>query len=364
MEHQDDRYALWHNDIPFPSRDEMSFLDGARDTMVHRAGSDGYDFLHDAAIVAHDGALHAAWYNCPQGEIVGEALIRGRTSRDNGQTWSDVEVIAADRDKSGTFYVPVQLLSYQGRLYAFVANMVGHDLVTRCEVFVRDDLDGEATWESCGPIADAFLPNCAPVHMDDGSFIMAGRVATTPGTKPLIPAVAISSGSDVTGAWEIVRLLPRGMLPDGAQMPYPETTVIVEHNKVSAVVRNDLGNALIFFSDDYGRTWSPPSEQSFPIGAAKICAGKLSTSQRYLISNTRTDEYRDLLTIAVTRPGDLAFSMIWKIRDGYADGLCAGPEWSYPCAVEHDGTLHIVYTSEKHHCALTAIPVESLLTVG
>ncbi len=357
-----DRYALWHNDIPFPSRDELSFPDGARDTIVHRAGRDAYEFLHDATVVVHDETLHAAWYNCPRDEIVGEALIRGRTSNDNGRTWSDVEVIAADRNTSSTFYVPIQFLSHQGRLHAFVANMVGHDLVTRCEVFVRNSCRDESIWEPQGFIADAFLPNCTPIHMDDGNFVMAGRVAASPGKKPLIPAIAISSGSEVIDAWEIVRLLPRGVLLGGTQLTCPETTVIVEHDAVTAIVRNDYGNALVFFSEDYGRTWSAPCEQNFPIGAAKVCAGTLSTSQRYVIFNTPTEGYRELLTIAVTRPSEHAFSRIWKIRDGYEDSLDAGPEWSYPCAVEHDSSLYVVYTSEKHHCALTAIPLDSLAT--
>jgi hypothetical protein len=51
---------------------------------------------------------------------------------------------------------------------------------------------------------------------------------------------------------------------------------------------------------------------------------------------------------------------MWKVRDGYDSALKAGPEWSYPCAVEADRKLYIVYTSEKHHCVLTVIPLESL----
>ena len=315
-----DRFALWHEDVPFPSRHELSFPDGVRDTIVHRAGDDTYEFLHDATIAVHDENLHAAWYNCPRGEIVDEALIRGRTSRDGGRTWSDVEVIAADRNGSGTFYVPAQLLSYDGQLYAFVANMIGHDLVTRCEVFVRNDRHSDSMWESLGFIADAFLPNCTPVHMDSGNFIMAGRAAASPGEKPLTPAVAISSGSDVTGAWDIVCLLPGGMLPGGTQIPYPETTVVVEHNVVIAIVRNDHGNALVFFSEDYGRTWSLPYEQNFPIGAAKVCAGRLGTGQRYLISNTPTEGYRELRELARVRFG-VVVSMRCRAQWQSARGL-------------------------------------------
>jgi len=88
----------------------------------------------------------------------------------------------------------------------------------------------------------------------------------------------------------------------------------------------------------------------------------LSTGQRYLLCNLPSPVRRNLLVIAVSRPGHKAFSKMWKIRDGYCQGLKAGPEWSYPCAVEFEGNLHVVYTSEKRHCVLTTIPLESLAT--
>ena len=355
-----DVYPLWHEEVPLPSSAGLSYPYGARDIMVHRAGDDPYQFLHDAAITVHNGVLFAAWYNCPQGEIVGEACIRGRKSYDGGVTWSEVEMIASDTDNSGTFYVPVQFLSYGGHLYAYVANMVGHDLVTQCEVFRLNEGTDGSRWDSCGFIADRFLPNCGPVQIDSGHFIMAGRMALGYGEKPRIPAVAISKGDDVTGEWNVVRIMPHGALPDGTHLPYPETTVIVEGNHLTALVRNDHGNALVCLSTDYGHTWSEPIEQNLPIGAAKMYAGLLSTGQRYLLSNTPTSGYREMFTIAVSHPEEGTFSRMWKIRDGYSTSLAAGPEWSYPCAIEHDGSLYIVYTSEKHHCVLTVIPIDSL----
>ncbi|MCL4693799.1 MAG: hypothetical protein KJ060_14965, partial [Candidatus Hydrogenedentes bacterium] len=79
--------------------------------------------------------------------------------------------------------------------FAFVSNMVGHDLVTRCEVFQLDATAGR--WTSRGYVAGPFLPNCPPLLMDDGYYLMAGRMASQSATTPEIPAVAISSGLDV-----------------------------------------------------------------------------------------------------------------------------------------------------------------------
>ncbi len=51
---------------------------------------------------------------------------------------------------------------------------------------------------------------------------------------------------------------------------------------------------------------------------------------------------------------------MWKIRRGFSDALRAGPEWSYPCAVERGGNLYVIYTSEKKHSVMSIIPLRSL----
>ena len=353
------RFALWDEDVPFPGREELRYPDGAKDVMVHRAGADGYNFLHDSAIVEHNGMLLAAWYNCPQGEMAGQSLIRGRRSHDGGRAWSQVEVIASDRKQQGILYVPVAFLSHRGTLYAFVTNMKsGPDLVHDCEAFVFDEPSN--SWTSRGFIAGPFLPNCAPQRMPDGNFLMAGRMTERPGQKPTIPAVAISGGENLTAPWSVVRLLPANARADTRRMPFPETTVIVESREITALVRRDGANSRAFFSRDCGRTWSPPCEHNFPMEGAKIYAGLLSTGQRYVLCNFPGGPRRNLLVIAVSRPGKAALSKMWKLRDGPSQELRAGPEWSYPCAIEFGEKLYVVYTSEKHHCALTAIPVKSL----
>lgn len=354
----DHRELLWDPVAPRPAPETIPCVTGAFDVIVHRAGEDGFAFLHDCTIAEHQGTLFAAWYNCPQAEMQGSALIRGRRSRDGGRTWSAAEVIAQDREGRGVMYVPAVLLSHAGTLHAFVATMVGPDLVTGCESFMLDEAADR--WVGCGPMAGPFLPNGTPRRMADGCFLLPGRMAHRPGEKPLLPAVAISRGDELTAPWQVIPLLPSPMLPDGGTLRYPETTAFVDGLAITALVRRDGGNSLLFTSPDGGRTWSGPCEHNFPTGAAKMCAGTLSTGQRYLLSNTTTAGYRELLTIAVGRPGAKALCRLWAVRHGYAEALQAGPEWSYPAAVEADGRLFVVYTSQKRHCVLTALPVEAL----
>ena len=250
-----------------PSPDGLPFPDGIEHVRVERSDSDKYKFLHDPAIEVHKGELFAAWYNCPQQEIVGESLIRCRRSKDGGKTWGAVEVIASDTSGDGTYYVPAQLLSHGGALHAFVGTMKGgHDLIKSCAVYVLDEATNR--WQPRGEIADLFLPNCQPIKMADGNWIMAGRAASRFGVKPFIPAVAISQGDDLTGRWNVVPLQAE-MTP--AQCP--ETTVWVEGSKLLALTRNNTGAVpFVYASQDYGRTWNAVEEHTLDgLGRETVC---------------------------------------------------------------------------------------------
>lgn len=98
-------------------------------------------------------------------------------------------------------------------------------------------------------------------------------------------------------------------------------------------MRRENASSLVFFSRDHGRTWSPPREHKVPMEASKIYAGELSTGQRYVLCNLRGGKWRDLLILAVSRPGQKTSSKMWKLRDRPSAELKCGPEWSYPTSM-------------------------------
>ena len=345
--------ALHAVEPPFPA--------GIEHVRVERSDSDRYQFLHDPAIEFHKGDLFAAWYNCPEQEIVGESLIRYRRSRDGGKTWSALEVIAEDTRRDGTYFVPAQLLSHGGVLHAFVGKMKGHDLISTCAAYVFDEATNR--WQPRGDIADLFLPLCQPVKMADGNWIMAGRVAIRFGVKPYLPAVAISRSDDLTGGWQIVRLQAEEL----SKAHCPETTVWVEGHELLAITRNNLGSVpFVFASHDYGRTWSVVKDHTFTASTSKLYAGHLSTGQRYLVFNQPKDgeigfNSRETLVIGVIRPGETALAKSWCVQNHSAPDRPTASH--YPCAIEHDGRLFVLYTkgfSGRRQCELAIIPITSL----
>jgi hypothetical protein len=354
-------FALWDEQAPWPSLDKRQRPEGAVDVLVHRA-TEEYQFLHENAVVWHGNTLFAAWYNSPQYEISGSALIRGRRSRDGGKTWSTVEVIAADNEGKGLFYVPVTLFSHGGTLYAYVATMVDHDKVVNCEVYVLDEATDQ--WEFRGVIADMFQPHCTPMLIEDGNYIMAGRASLSPGTIGEWPAVAISDGTNFTDPWTVIRL------SEDRLRRFPEPTVWVDGKNITAISRSNpdqppqpSSNVVgrVFTSSDYGRNWRGPILHNQPdLANSKLYAGMLTSGQRYLVWTTPSGGYRNELVIAVSRPGEKHLAAVWQLQHGRSEELGVGPEWSYPYAVEHDGKLYVIYTSQKKHSVMTIIPVKSL----
>ena len=108
------------------------------------------------------------------------------------------------------------------------------------------------------------------------------------------------------------------------------------------------------------------------MSASKPYAGKLSTGQRYLIGTISSDcdNRRTPLTIAVSRPGESTFSVLFRIRDA----ITQQPDKShpkgclaYPFAVERDGKLYVGFSNDggrganRNSGELAVFPVGSLL---
>lgn len=350
---------LWAPEHPFPAAHAIEPVTGMRSAIVHRPDAD-YAFLHDCCVAWHGGILYAAWYNCPRAEMQDASVIRGRRSRDGGSTWSGVETLSAD--PSGRFlHVPAVLCACGTGLIAWVSRMTAPDVPFDLLAY-RVDAHGQ--WQACGTVARRFIPNCPPVPTTAGQWVMAGRMAAAEDERALHPAVAICPKDELPGPWDVVRLQT-----DGTPMACPETTVLPHGNRLTAIVRpgdwvpGDPGRqAWVAVSEDGGRTWSSLQQSNFPMQPSKAFAGRLSSGQGFVISNSpgRGGNGRTLLTIALTQPGEQRLSRVLKIRDGFCNELNCGPEWSYPYAVEYDGHLFVVYTSEKQNAVLSVLPLASL----
>lgn len=354
---------LWGTESP-PIIQELEFASSLVNRTVHRAVAGEYQFLHGAAIVAWRGQLFASWAASPVDENSREETLRYSRSLDGGATWEPARFIASllpNREcfSHGSF------LATEDALFAFACRFRGVDNDRgngptfpglKMELFRYREAND--TWESAGIVAEGFWPMDEPERLPTGAWIMGGLGENEESL------VAISDGPDVSKPWRVIRLAH----PPGRELRFAETSVAIVNGRLLAVTRNTGEHqALVAESVDHGESWSPLEASVFPMGTSKPYAGRLSTGQLYVVSNLFSG--RNLLTVAVSRPGGRKLERVFKLREGVSPqplfpGYAKAPQWSYPYAHEHDGKLYVVYSIGKEDCGLTIIPLKSLYIDG
>lgn len=339
---------IWSGDS-LPAASDMPVLDGVEFRLIkpYEFSRDGYRFLHGVALAWHGGRLYASFGHNKGPENTATEEARGRVSTDGGRTWGPLFTIDAGPEPGCAVSHGV-FLSHQGRLWAFHGAYHGTMESVHTRAYRLNERTG--AWERLGIVLrGGFWPLQQPVKMADGNWIMAGIVArgdcAAGGIHPA--AVAISEGDDLA-TWHLHEIPC-----EAAGTVWGESGVFLAGGPSVVNIARWGGQAaaLVAFSEDYGRTWTPSRPGNLPMATSKPCTGTLSTGETYLIGTTTGDgeKGRTPLTIALTRPGERAFSRVFVIRRSvWPAGDCeshAGAALSYPYAIERDAKLYVGYSN-------------------
>lgn len=330
----------------------MALPERVEHVMLHR-GADDYRFLHESAIVRHNGVFYVAWNASPVGESQAGTVVRWICSDDDFETWSEPRVMAPALDSATTVWESCQFLSLDGQLWAFVGQVhcqPRSPAITGGRMVVFQLADDGQSWVEQGEI-EGFHPLNQPQLTADGNWIMGGQYNLNE------PRVAISNGPDVT-SWRVVEI----PVDAAFSLNFAETALIVEGAKVSAYVRSRESCALVSVSSDCGESWPVLSRSNLPVMSSKMCAGIFKSGRRYLAFNAVPGDPivdgRHLLVLATGAPGKDDFDAIHVIRSGISPrartaGSCKSPQWSYPSVLEHQGRIYVTYSVTKEDCCLT-----------
>ena len=360
-------YPLWDPARDVPRSAELPQVEGAEFHVIkpQRPDIDDCTFTLGVGLAWHKGKLYASYAFNHGEENTATEQAHVRVSEDGGKTWGLPVVIDAGEGNLAVSHGV--FLSHAGRLWAFMGAFYAHTQLyhrVHTRAYLLDEITG--TWTPKGMlIDDGFWPMQEPQKMATGNWIMAGvQITGQFGEAGNLPAVAIGKSDDFT-KWEQV-VIPAA--PASGNYIWGESTVIVEAGRIINISRyGEKALALVSVSEDCGRTWTPAAPSNLPMTTSKPYAGILSTGQRYLVCTTTADtgESRSPLTIAMSKPGESAFSKVFLIRRSeFPDGLgvsAPNVDFSYPYAVEHDGKLYIGYTHKSHMGnELAVIPVSAL----
>ena len=357
---------LWDATQTLPKAAELPQVAGAEFHVIkkQRPDTDGAKWTLGVGLAWHKGKLYASYGYNKGHENTATEEAHVKVSNDGGKSWGPPVVMDAGEGGLGVSHGV--FLSHQGKLWAFMGAFYAHTRLyhrVHTRAYVLNETSGR--WEPRGAVLEGgFWPMQEPLKMPDGNWIMSGfRIGGQYGGPGNLPAVAISQGDDFT-KWDLV-VIPAA---PGLGNVWGESTVIVEDKRILNIARyGKKALALLSVSEDHGRTWTPAAASNLPMATSKPYAGILSTGQRYLVCTTtaNTGGRRSPLTIAVSRPGESAFSKVFLVRASVSDktpGVSArNADFSYPYAVEHEGKLYVGYTHKSHVAnELAIIPIRSL----
>ncbi|MCC6294500.1 MAG: exo-alpha-sialidase [Bryobacterales bacterium] len=342
-------------------KDPFTFPEAkGRHSLVFRGVAQRSGFNLHSYLFHHDGHFWAIWSSSGVHEEDPGQQVLYATSRD-GHAWTESRVLAHDPDgPSGPArWIARGLFLYEGRLTALAAYLESADYGNRGRGAVWKNLrliylqwDSRA-WKEAGVFAEDCMNNFAPGRL-------GARLAMVCRDRNMDVSMALLE-DPARLAWKRVALAAG---PPFDRMDEP-TWYQDPSGLVHMIVRdNNRSRKLIrVLSRDGGATWSRPVLTNYPDATSKNFTGRLSNGWYYLINNP-SPEKRDPITISFSRDGWL-FGHPLILRRGAAPRRYEGRakpsgSFQYPHAVEHNGSLWIIYSTNKEDIEISEYPVATL----
>jgi hypothetical protein len=345
---------LLRDDAALASPAELPLAQGRTSTVF--SGEKGKSQFNLHSYLAHfDGRFFAMWSSAAGQEEDPDQQILFSTSRD-GHAWSAARTLAPDPDgpQGPKRWIARGLFVRDKRLFALGARVASADYKQRGKAVVWRDLaliwfewTGSA-WTEKG----VFAPNCMnnfPPELLGGRLFMPCRDSN----MDLFSAFADPAKPTV---WSYERL--------AAPAPFEkldEPSWFIGADGVAHLVIRDNNRSrrlIHMFSRDQGRTWSSAVQTNYPDATSKNYIGRLSTGAYYLINNPNPNA-RDPLAISFSKDG-WAFAQPAAIRKD-----APGPRFKqgkgtlqYPHAIEHNGSLWAIYSTNKEDIQVTELPIQ------
>jgi len=164
------------------------------------------------------------------------------------------------------------------------------------------------------------------------------------------PGMLLWPGRDILETPEIISI-PE---PVGASFPYGEGSWYqLENGRIIVFWRDESGSCRLYvnYSDDNGRTFTPPMLSDIPDSMSRGHAGRLADGRYYLCNNavpTLLD--RRHLTLLLSDDG-LTFNKVYVLVDDPTSqrlkGLLKADGYQYPCCLPEKDKLLVGYSINK-----------------
>lgn len=318
----------------------------SRTSPVFTAKQGEWQFNLHSYLAHHDGKFWAVWSSGLVDEDSPNQLIRYATSTD-GHTWSESRILADDPDgpDGPGSWIARGIYVHHGKLTALNAyREPSRDNARGRETWVNLRLDrfelDKGKWVNRGTEVKDCMNNYPP-------RALAGRLFMTCRNSYMEMFMALSA-TESGGPWTLTRL-PGAEPHDRMSEP---SWIVDPQGAVHTFFRDGRRSRFLYrsVSRDNGRTWPAPVRTNYPDATSKNIAGRLSNGWYYLINNPNPD-LRDPLAISFSRDG-WTFSRPMALRANAPEQRYPGRaknkfSFQYPHAIEHNGSLWVIYSTNK-----------------
>jgi len=322
------------------------------------AGKKGQSQFNLHSYLIHfQGQFFAAWSSAAAEEEDPDQQILFSTSRD-GHAWAVAKTLAADPDgpQGPLRWIARGLFIRDGKLHALGARVASAEYRLRGKEVVWKDLTliwfewtGSA-WKSKGVFAPDCMNNFPPERLGDRLFM--------PCRDSKMELFAAYASPSQPTRWKYERLAAP---PPFERLDEPSWYLGADGVAHLVIRDNNRSRRLIhMFSRDQGKTWSPAVQTNYPDATSKNYIGRLSSGAYYLINNPNPAG-RDPLAVSFSKDG-------WSFGQPQAIRINAPSRrfrkgtgtLQYPHAIEHNGSLFAIYSTNKEDIEVTEIPLQTV----
>ena len=305
-----------------------------------------------------------------------------RRSTDHGQTWSDLAVWFTTPEPDRCAHAHPNYVASDGTLVGFglTFDALAGRMPRRRPVRLTSHDDGH-TWDLPQPLHDrvGVVTRAGRVVLDNGDWLFPQHYLRPPDV-PLeqlhFPEEVRQQRDAAEWRWGVnvllstdrgQTLLPHGFLEDPATIQEPHALQLPDGTVVLLCRVNRDGFLWRAESHDRGRTWTQPVRTDIPNPGSKVWLTRLADGRIALIHNPSSTA-RDPLALWLSEDE----MRTWPIRiqlDSWSEreaafttreGAGKSTSLAYPHALEHNGSLHVVYDLARRDIVHLVVDLASL----
>ncbi len=299
-------------------------------------------YKHPACMTELNGGdLYLVYYG-GAGEYATETGVFGSRLKTGEARWSPPEVVARDPFRSVGNAVVWQ--APDGVVWLFYVVRYGKTWSTS-RVQFKVSTDNARTWSDASLLAleEGMMVRNRPIVLDDGNYLLPvyhemgdDPESVGPGSSSLF--LRFDPGKKTWTESGRIRSARGNIQPAPVQLNGRD--LIAYCRRGGDYDPKTIGHLVRSVSHDGGRTWTEGKDSTFPNPNAAIDFLRLKSGNLLLVFNDSMVD-RTPLTAALSVDGDRSYPHRRNIGEGPGS-------FAYPIALQaEDGTIHVVYTSER-----------------